>query len=71
MATSRTNGNRHDPRDPDRERAAAARAEVVDILAGAVLSLLLQRGPRPSPDEALGPRKALNLALSGPFRTPE
>jgi hypothetical protein len=63
--------DRYDPRDADGERAAAARADIVEILAGTVQALLLQRGPRPSSDEALHPRPALNSAVSDQIRASE
>lgn len=56
-----------DPETP----VAATRADVIEILAGAVLALHLQGGRRPSPDEAPRSQKALNSAISGPFRAPE
>ena len=47
---------------------AAARPEVVEILAGAVMELLLQRGPGPSPDEAPRLPKAPNSPISRQIR---
>jgi hypothetical protein len=48
--------------------AAAACAEVVDVLAGAVVELLLQRGPELSPDDAHSPREAADSATSRHIR---
>ena len=62
-------GERDDARDADVEWAAAARSQVVDILAGAALTLLLHRDPRPSPDGAPDPEKGSTSAVSG--RIPE
>lgn len=66
MAASKTDIDRSE-RDRDGE-PPAARTEVVEILAGAVLALLLQPAPRSSPDGALQPRRAPNPAISGQIR---
>lgn len=71
MAARETDRNRREPRDADRGRATPARAEVIEILAGAVLALLLQRSPRPSPDEVPHPEKGSNTATSGQIRGPQ
>lgn len=47
---------------------AAARTEIVDILAGAVLALLLRRAPDPSPLGAPRLEKAANAAVSRQIR---
>jgi hypothetical protein len=62
VATRETDRDLRDPRDADLERAAA-HAEVVEILAGAAVSLLLQQGPHPSPDDAPPPEKGSNTAI--------
>lgn len=68
MATKETDRGQHEWRDADAERAAATRAEVVEILAGAVIELLLRRGAGPSPDEAPRPPRATNFAVCGQIR---
>lgn len=70
MATRTTDRDRHDPRDTDEERAAVARFEAVEILAGAILELLQKGGPGLSPDGPLRPRRGPDSAISGQIRTP-
>jgi len=52
---------------PDAE-VRTARVEVVAILVEAVLALLLQGGPHPSPDDAPPPEKGSNTAISRQIR---
>src|SRR5271169_7132668 len=60
VATRRKDSDRHDLRDADREWAAVARTEVVEILAGAVLELFLRGATRPSSDGRSRPERSLN-----------
>lgn len=50
---------------------SARRADVVEVLAAAVLELHLGRASGPSSDEPLGPRQALNSAISAQIRAPQ
>lgn len=59
---------RHDSEKGPDAAVATTRAEVVEILAGAVLELLLQPESCPSPDEAPGPQKAADSTTSGQIR---
>lgn len=73
MATRRTEAALRDPAAIDEgvERKAAARANVVEILAGAVVELFLRQGRGPSADEAQPSRKASKSTVSRQIRGPQ
>ena len=56
------------PRDGNRGSTPDTRADVVEILAGAVLELLVVRSHCPSPDEVQTRRKPLKTAISPEIR---
>jgi hypothetical protein len=68
MATSRTDRERPDQPAADGERAGSRRRDVIEILAGAVVSLVLQPKPGPPFEGPLRPPRALNSAISGQIR---
>lgn len=68
MATRGTDNGWHEREGDWRAGATAARADVVDILAGAVVELLLQQGPHPSPDDAPSPENGSNTAIPRQIR---
>jgi hypothetical protein len=72
VATKKTDRAWGELQDVDgRKREAVARTEVVEILAAAVLELLVARRPDPSPDWAHTPRKAQESAVSLKIRVSE
>ena len=70
MATGRTEGVPRDREGVDGQvrTKAATRAEVIEILAGAVLALILQRDTDPSLDGPLRPPQAPYPATSRQIR---